>query len=207
MQKPNEKKRQVIMGTAAKLFATRPYHSVRLEDVASAANVGKGTIYIYFESKDALFFSLLYEGFAALIEDLERELANEREPAREALRRIVGGLVSFTMQYPHLAEMMRSIGGGKGDGKWEKKRAELSRIIETTLRRGVRRGEISDPHPEITALCIPGLVRSVFLFGPKGMNEKKVTSYLIRLLEHGVARRPERAAARRVERGAARKVG
>lgn len=189
MQKPNEKKRQLIMGTAAKLFATRPFHSVRLEDVAAAANVGKGTIYIYFESKDDLYFSLIYEGFAALIDELERELENEREPALKALHRIVGALVSFTMQYPHLAEMMRSIGGGKGDGKWEKKRAELSFIIETTLRRGVRRGEIDDPHPEITALCIPGLVRSVFLFGPKRLNEKKVTSYLVRLLEQGVKRK------------------
>jgi hypothetical protein len=93
------------------------------------------------------------------------------------------------MQYPHLAEMMRSFGGGKGDGRWEKKRAALSRIIETTLRRGVRRGEISDPHPEITALCIPGLVRSVYLFGPKGLSAKKVTSHLARLLEHGIERR------------------
>jgi hypothetical protein len=85
--------------------------------------------------------------------------------------------------------MMRSIGGGKGDGNWEKKRAQLSHIIEATLRRGVRRGEISDPHPAITALCIPGLVRSVFLFGPKGLNAKKVTSYLVRLLEQGVKKR------------------
>jgi AcrR family transcriptional regulator len=188
MQKRNEKKRRLIMGTAAKLFATRPYHGVRLEDVAAAANVGKGTIYIYFESKDDLYYSLIYEGFSALIDGLERELENENEMASEALRRIVGALVSFTMQYPHLAEMMRSIGGGKGDGQWEKKRAELSRIIETTLRRGVRRREIADPHPEITALCIPGLVRSVFLFGPKGMDQKKVTSYLVRLLEQGVKR-------------------
>lgn len=189
MQKPNEKKRLLIMGTAAKLFATRPYHSVRLEDVAAAANVGKGTIYIYFDSKDDLYFSLLYEGFAALIEELEEALENEREPAIAALHRILGSLVSFTMQYPHLAEMMRSIGGGKGDGRWEKKRAALSRIIETTLRRGVRRGEISDPHPELTALCIPGLVRSVYLFGPKGLSAKKVTSHLARLLEHGIERR------------------
>jgi AcrR family transcriptional regulator len=177
------------MGTAAKLFATKPYHSVRLEDVAAAANVGKGTIYIYFESKDDLYFSLIYEGFTALIDELERELENEREPALKALRRIVEALVSFTMQYPHLAEMMRSIGGGQGDGKWEKKRSELSHIIETTLRRGIRRGEIADPHPEITALCIPGLVRSVFLFGPKRLNEKKVTSYLVRLIEQGVKKK------------------
>jgi AcrR family transcriptional regulator len=189
MQRPNEKKRRLIMQTAARLFATRPYHSVRLEDVAAAANVGKGTIYVYFDSKDDLYFSLLYEGFAALITELGTALENDREPALAALRRILRSLVSFTLQYPHLAELMRSIGGGKGDASWEKKRTELSRILETTLRRGVRRGEISDPHPELTALCIPGLVRSVFLFGPKGLSEKRVTNHLVSLLERGLKRR------------------
>ena len=177
------------MDTAARLFASRPYHAVRLEDVAAAASVGKGTIYIYFDNKDDLYASLIYEGFSALVDRLESELANERETARHALRRILGALVAFTMQQPHLAEMMRSVGGLQHGREWEKKRAELSAIIAATIRRGIRRGELSDPHPEITALCIPGLVRSVFLFGPKGLNEKKVTSYLVRLLEDGIRSR------------------
>jgi AcrR family transcriptional regulator len=188
MQKPNEKKRRLIMKTAAELFATRQYHAVRLEDVAAAAGVGKGTIYIYFDSKEDLHASLIYDGFEALVAELESGLANQREPAPQALRRIVASLVSFTMSFPHLSELMRSVSGVPCGEQWEKKRAELTRIIETTLRRGIRRGEIADPHPEITALCIPGLVRSVFLFGPKRLREKHVTDYLVRLLEHGVVK-------------------
>jgi len=56
MQRPDEKKRQLIANTAAKLFATRPFHKVKLDDVASAAGVGKGTLYIYFKSKEEPLF-------------------------------------------------------------------------------------------------------------------------------------------------------
>jgi AcrR family transcriptional regulator len=51
MQRLKEAKREAILETAAKLFAQRPFHEVRLEDVASAAHIGKGTVYIYFKSK------------------------------------------------------------------------------------------------------------------------------------------------------------
>src|SRR4051812_13319197 len=57
MQRPDEKKRAQIVATAARLFATRPYHKVRLEDIATDARIGKGTLYIYFDNKEDLYFS------------------------------------------------------------------------------------------------------------------------------------------------------
>ena len=61
-------------------------------------------------------------------------------------------------------------------------------LIEKTIRRGNQSGEFSDPYPEITALCIPGLMRSVMLFGPRGLNEQVVAAQLTRLVELGVCR-------------------
>ena len=57
MQRPDEQKRQLIIDTAARFFATQPFHKVRLDDVAAAAQVGKGTLYIYFKSKEDLYVS------------------------------------------------------------------------------------------------------------------------------------------------------
>ena len=66
MQRPNDKKRRKITDTAARLFATRPFHKVRLDDVAAAAHVGKGTLYVYFKSKDDLYRSLVFDGLIML---------------------------------------------------------------------------------------------------------------------------------------------
>ena len=46
MQVRSEKKRGEIMSVAARLFASKPFHEVRLEHVAAQARVGKGTLYV-----------------------------------------------------------------------------------------------------------------------------------------------------------------
>lgn len=189
MQKPNEQKRRRILDAAARLFAARAYHDVRLEDVAAQAGVGKGTIYIYFPGKEELYLALANEGFARLVAQLGAH--EERGSARAELRRMLRALVHFAAEHPQLSELMRSSSGGNAS-HWAKARGELTRALEATIRRGIARREFSDPHPEWTALCIPGLVRSVMLFGPRELDEARVTRHLLRLLERGLSRETRR---------------
>src|SRR5204863_3040154 len=105
MQKPDEKKRQLIAQTAARLFATRPFHKVKLDDVAAEAGVGKGTLYIYFKSKEELYFWLIYDGFAKMVEQLEIELGRNELSADQTLRKIVSALVKFGFDNPQLFEI------------------------------------------------------------------------------------------------------
>lgn len=191
MQRPDEKKRQLIAATAARLFATRPFHKVKLDDVAAEAGVGKGTLYIYFKSKEDLYFWLIHDAFARLVEQLEAQLGKGDLSAIQSLRRIVAELVKFGFDNPQLFELMRSAGPIVKDERWQDKRKELTTLIEQTIRRGNQAGEFHDPHPEITALCVPGLLRSVMLFGPKGLDEQTVAGQLVRLLEHGISAEDE----------------
>src|SRR5688572_6037086 len=110
MQRPDEKKRQLIVATAARLFATRPFHKVKLDDVAAEAGVGKGTLYIYFKSKEELYFWLLYDAFSKLVDGLASEVGGGDYSAVETLRRLVGGLVKFSFENPILFELARSAG-------------------------------------------------------------------------------------------------
>ncbi|HEY7118778.1 MAG TPA: TetR/AcrR family transcriptional regulator [Tepidisphaeraceae bacterium] len=193
MQRPDEKKRALIAATAARLFATRPFHKVKLDDVAAEAGVGKGTLYIYFKSKEDLYFWLIYDAFTQVLERLKRQLEGEQIPAGEGLRRILSELVKFAFDHPTLYELMRTAGPIIPDERWADRRREFTGLIERTIRRGNVSGEFDDPHPQITALCVPGLVRSVMLFGPKGLDEATVTAQLIRLIERGVYRNGKKA--------------
>src|SRR5687768_14658575 len=117
MQRPDEKKRRQIVAAAVKLFAARPFHEVRLEDVVTAARVGKGTVYIDFDSKEELYASLVREAFVALVDRLAPQLAapvNGRgataaslPSAWNNLRTAVRELVDFTAANPHFFRLMR----------------------------------------------------------------------------------------------------
>lgn len=82
---------------------------------------------------------------------------------------------------------MRRAGPIIKDDRWGPKREKLTDLIEQTIRRGNKTGEFADPHPEITALCVPGFLRSVMLFGPRGLDEQTVTRQISRLLESGIS--------------------
>jgi AcrR family transcriptional regulator len=200
MQRPDEKKRALITATAARLFAQRPFHKVRLEDIAAEAKIGKGTLYIYFDNKEDLYFSLIYDGFARLVARLHGQTARPDAPAPsavESLERITTELVRFAFGHPHFFELMRTIGPGAlkshPESDWNRLRQELQTLIEDTIRRGVDAGELADPHPELTAAFLPGMVRSVMLFGPSGVSEAEVREQILRLLERGIVRPKEPA--------------
>src|SRR5688500_3573644 len=52
-------RRQAILDAALTAFAERGYEAARLDDVAAKAGVAKGTLYLYFKDKQALFEALV----------------------------------------------------------------------------------------------------------------------------------------------------
>ncbi len=165
MQVPDDKKRRRICRTAAALFEARPYHKVRLEEIASRAGVGKGTLYVYFPSKEALYVGMLEEAFTELIEQLRQQIDRRGKSidALRALRCVVKELVGYAMSHPRLFEMMRSGDVAAGGPAWLERRQQLVGVIERLIREGVAEGQLHDPHPELTARFIPGMVRSVMV--------------------------------------------
>ncbi|MDQ7053892.1 MAG: TetR/AcrR family transcriptional regulator [candidate division KSB1 bacterium] len=55
-------RRQAILDAASRIFAQKGFERATLDEIAEAAEFGKGTIYNYFSSKEELFFTLLEEG-------------------------------------------------------------------------------------------------------------------------------------------------
>lgn len=59
MQKKNEQTMNRIFKSAEDLFSEKDFHDVKIEEIAKNAEVGKGTIYTYFKSKEDLLFQCL----------------------------------------------------------------------------------------------------------------------------------------------------
>jgi len=68
-----DEKRRLIAQAAVRVFGEKGFENTRMEDVAQAAAVGKGTLYEYFRDKD----ELLQGSFAVFLGDMERDLLSK----------------------------------------------------------------------------------------------------------------------------------
>jgi AcrR family transcriptional regulator len=189
MQVLDEQKREKILTVAAKLFAAQPFHKVLLSDVAETAGVGKGTVYLYFKNKHDLYISVLYCGFSQLLDRLRERIDESRDSPRDSLETVIREIVHFAYQNPNLFELMRNIPGwelGHRD-QWDRKRGDLSNLIEAIIRRGIALGTFEDPHPELTARLIPGLVRSALIEKTPLVDRQTLIEHILRLTRAALA--------------------
>ena len=188
MQVLDKQKRLKIMAAAAELFAAQPFHKVLLSEVAEAAGVGKGTLYIYFKNKEDLYLSVLYSGFAELIERMQRRLDKNQFGPMENLETAIREMVQFAYQNPHMFDLMRT-GPWRSlmdSVQWDSKRNELRTLIESIIRSGIADGEFSDPHPDFTARYIPNMVRSVLMEGFQNIDARTLTEHILRFVRAGL---------------------
>jgi len=101
-------KRPRILEAAVRVFAKNGFHATRVSDVARAAGVADGTIYLYFKSKDELLESLFEDRVEKLLSYIRRELP-KLPGAPEKLRRIIELQLGLLEGERDLAEVLTVI--------------------------------------------------------------------------------------------------
>lgn len=85
-QRRKEARPAELLSAALDLFVERGYTATKLEDIAARAGVCKGTLYLYFESKTALFKAVIEQGILPLLDEEESLLRQHRGSARSLLQ-------------------------------------------------------------------------------------------------------------------------
>lgn len=80
-------KREAILRAAIRVFANYGYFSSKVADIARAAGVADGTVYLYFKSKEEILHSIFDRSMEEAIAEGRKQLADVSDP-REKLRRI-----------------------------------------------------------------------------------------------------------------------
>src|SRR5215470_1420638 len=100
----NGDKRERILAAATAVFAERDFHQVLVSEVASRAGVGKGTVYLYFPTKDHLHRGALAASLERLAAEVE-QAADGDASASDVLRELVVAILRFFWRRPHLLTM------------------------------------------------------------------------------------------------------
>lgn len=81
-------KRERILKAAIEVFAAKGFYATRVSEIAKAAGVADGTIYLYFKNKDDVLVSIFEDRIGRLLEVL-REEAARAESVEDRIRRVV----------------------------------------------------------------------------------------------------------------------
>ncbi len=159
------KKKQILLA-ALRVIAEKGLTETRMADIARAANVGKGTLYEYFRSKE----EIMHEGFLLIFQQgeevLAKKLAKITDPA-EKIRAILIGFVEALQEFPPdfmqimfdvWAEGVRSAKAKETTiFDMRKLYAEYRGLVASILVEGVHQGKFRrDLNPELVASAILG---------------------------------------------------
>jgi AcrR family transcriptional regulator len=158
-------RRQQILSAARGLFAKRGYHQTTIDDIVAQAGVARGTFYLYFEDKRAVFSDLIDRFAAQLAMSIERITTDE--PARpvagqvrENIRRIVGTCLSERAMTKILITDAVGV-----DPSFDRKLANfydsMVGLLTESLRDGQMLGIVGDGEPRVLAYLTLGALKEL----------------------------------------------
>lgn len=113
-EREKEERRQSILRAAREVFLEEGFHRATVDSIAERAEVSKGTVYLYFESKETLLAHLLLEGLDSLLGYLKEAYAPQRElDAEERLRRLGWAYLQFFQREPLYFRFLMAVDRGR----------------------------------------------------------------------------------------------
>lgn len=101
MGKKYGEKRDLILQAAKEIFAEQGYHSSSISSIAQKANIGDGTVYLYFKNKEDILRTLFHETiYNQFVPRLEKELIYYQDPRFRMFYLIHSHFLFFGSDYP-----------------------------------------------------------------------------------------------------------
>ena len=179
-----------VLSHASELFANSEYHQVSMEDIASRAAVGKGTLYNLFNSKDDLYFSIIRNRLRQLL-DVLKETYDMRFDTMNNLRSLILHLHKFMSKYQHFYRIWKREEGAINGSRSHKEIRELQDQMIELVVRILRKGESEDVvrrgmDHKLTARLVLGMVDGLNKTKEKVYEREHCIDDLLRTLVYGI---------------------
>lgn len=198
-EKRKEKKKRIIIQAAADIFAKKGYSGTAVSDIASQADVGKGTIYEYFDSKEDLFFAVFKwysekTGAAAAvsISALGGSTAQRLEALNESLMGLWDEIKDvFALAMEFWAASSSALMRQRFQAAFKQLYHNFRSIVSALIHDGIKRGEFrEDVNPEAVAAALVGTWDAMFLqawFDPS-FDPLKISQNFLKVVIHGLTK-------------------
>ena len=161
-----EQRRSAIIAAALNVFAAKGFHHSRAEDVAAQARIAKGTLYLYFESKDAIYEAALQHAITRL-QALVEERLQHATSLQERIRAFINARLAFWGDHGELYRMILTLGREKKHRKQtEAILTSSTERLNSILEEAIARGELNPRSLQPIAWAVMDLIR--------GANERRM---------------------------------
>ena len=188
-----------ILTAARRLMDDKGVDALTMDEIAQGAGVAKGTLYLYFQSKDELIQALLSQVGEAMRLDLE-VIAASPAPPQEKLRQVVILLLNYVDResalFPvYLRELVRSKSGrGATLTTLQEVEERIVTLITQIFAEGIAQNQFIPADPRLLTFLLKGLGRAVGYY-QMTRNEKDVVQdalpVMLTLLFSGIVLPPE----------------
>jgi AcrR family transcriptional regulator len=159
-QRRKEARIPEILDAALACFAQKGFAGTRMDEIAARAGITKGTIYLYFKSKQLVFEALARQSIGAQLEGVLAQVKAFEGSSADLLRLVIGTIGHFAST-SHRVVLARVLLGESGRFPelaefWRREIVDRGlELFQSVIRRGVARGEFRAVPPQHAArLCI-----------------------------------------------------
>ena len=191
-QRRKEARPAELITAALDLFVERGFAATKLYDVAARAGVSKGTLYLYFDSKEALFKAVIEQGMLPMLDEGDALIQQHELDAKTLLRMMLlrwwqlignsplGGIpklmISEAGNFPEVATYY-----------YDNVIVRGRELLRQALLRGVASGEFRqlDVDPAIDVIIAPVIMLAVWRYSlaPCGCGKQDPEQYMTTYLD------------------------
>jgi len=158
-------RRKQVLEAALKVFAAKGYHDTSISDIVETADISRGTFYLYFDNKRAIFEEILDYFIQRIVSRVNRISLDEDAPSPlDQIRRNVAGVIDELSENAEFTKILLYQAVGL-DVDFDQQLAdfydEMLQLIAGALRLGIEMKIVRPCQPEITAWCILGSIKEM----------------------------------------------
>jgi AcrR family transcriptional regulator len=189
----SEERKQQILDAAEEVFTHKGLDEARMDDIAEGTGLSKGTLYLYFKSKDDLIIAILERIFQHTFEQLETRMGDElsaaeaiRRFAEEAGREYTSMLRIMPIAYEFLALAFRNKTVQKALKRYFNIYME---VLVPVIQRGIDSGEFRQVDAQEVALAAGAIFEGMVLLWVYDKSQVSIERHIqssIKLLLEGI---------------------
>jgi AcrR family transcriptional regulator len=182
-------RREQIVASAAAVFADRGYHDAAISDIIDRAGIARGTFYLYFTSKRAVFDDILERTFERILAQLEPVDIRAPIDRADVLRQLSDNarrLAHLVTQERDCFRVLLAEAGGLDEPVRTKLTLFYQRLaqwIARSLDKGIRVGIVRPCETDLAAQGLLGMFRGIFLSWVSGVLPEDEEAFVDEVLQ------------------------